>query len=930
MNNKQKFYSQLQNLYVGAKLDGKGGIAKLLQFKCQYFTQIKPLIESEIKKYFPDQSDAGLAELYDKLYTFFSSYITDGGSIYFSDTPAYKNVYAKVYFDTYDTALFYKTKDLYYVKSQIMYQTIENLTFNIEDKTSGVYFDFDASDYIPTNNNAKEKVLILFTGIKNFKLQFKVIEQSQLESELKSTIVDSKQPEQLKNCDNAEQYIIKINKNDIFSDYKSFYAINFLKNEKCRKAVITFCTQNEVIIKEDIVLRAINIYKKQNEVDYFIHKNAKGFLTEQFNLFIYNYLSSDVESLLEQKRLNNIRKIKQIAFTIIDYIAKFEDELKAIWNKPKFVRNIQYIVTLDKLVAKNFNLEKLLTHKGIEAQIKEWINLGIVSTNFSVNDINNKDISNKSKYQYLPFDTKHFDTEIKYSILTLFDNFDEECNGVLIKSENYQALNTILPKYKEQIDLIHIDPPYNAKHSEIYYSNNYKNSSWLSMIENRLQIAKYYMSRDSCLMIHIDEYEYERLKLLLDTLELDNLGTIIWDKRNPMGGSNRIANQHEYIICYSKGQIKLMSNKLHGKLILDKAKTLIKHNNDTINESVRLLFKEWITQQESFAGGEKVFSEIDNEGRVYSTTHMGAPEYRTDKKFFVPLIHPITGNPCPVPANGWSNTPEFMKTLLENNEIVFGVDETTQPRRKSYLDDKLLSECSSIIYNGSKGKREIDALGLKFAYNHPTNLYETLLFSIQNPNGYIMDFFAGSGTTAHAIINLNRQEKNGNRKYILTEMGEHFHSALLPRIKKVIYAKKWKEGQAQDNDGISHLIKYYALEQYEDVLDKSVYSGLLTQQVTNLHNYLLNYDFSNHEKLAFDGLSIDYTNEFNSIQYSFTKIYPDIDLWETLSNFYGYKIKKYHNENKVTFVSHDGSEITLDKNQITFDNMPELKQLIWW
>lgn len=175
MGNKQKFFSQLQNLYVGAKLDGKGGMANLLQFKCQYFEQIKPLIEAEIKKNFPDSSDSNLPELYEKLYTFFSSYLTDGGSIYFSDTPAYKNVYAKVYFDKEDTALFYKTKDLYYVKSQIMYQSVENLTFNHDNKAIGIYIDFDATDYTPTNNNTKEKVLILFAGIKNQKLQFKVI-----------------------------------------------------------------------------------------------------------------------------------------------------------------------------------------------------------------------------------------------------------------------------------------------------------------------------------------------------------------------------------------------------------------------------------------------------------------------------------------------------------------------------------------------------------------------------------------------------------------------------------------------------------------------------------------------------------------------------------------------------------------------------------
>lgn len=120
------------------------------------------------------------------------------------------------------------------------------------------------------------------------------------------------------------------------------------------------------------------------------------------------------------------------------------------------------------------------------------------------------------------------------------------------------------------------------------------------------------------------------------------------------------------------------------------------------------------------------------------------------------------------------------------------------------------------------------------------------------------------------------------------------------------------------------LFKYYELEQYEDALNKAIYN----YTDDNMAN--LSYDFSNNEKLAHAGLIIDYRDESNPIHYSFEKLYPDVDIWETISNFYGYKIKQYHSSNKVTYVTRDGREITLSKDKITFDNMPELKALIWW
>jgi adenine-specific DNA-methyltransferase len=159
-----------------------------------------------------------------------------------------------------------------------------------------------------------------------------------------------------------------------------------------------------------------------------------------------------------------------------------------------------------------------------------------------------------------------------------------------------------------------------------------------------------------------------------------------------------------------------------------------------------------------------------------------------------------------------------MKELLDKNEIVFGIDESTQPQRKIYLDFDKKKPISTVISSGRKGKTELEALGLSFSYAHPASLYEELTFSTTLTEGLIIDFFAGSGTTAHAVINLNREDE-GDRKFVLVEMGEHFHTVTKPRVQKVIYSKDWKDGKPSSREGSSHLFKYIRLESYEDALN---------------------------------------------------------------------------------------------------------------
>ena len=265
-----------------------------------------------------------------------------------------------------------------------------------------------------------------------------------------------------------------------------------------------------------------------------------------------------------------------------------------------------------------------------------------------------------------------------------------------------------------------------------------------------------------------------------------------------------------------------------------------------------------------------------------------------------------------------------MQELIDKNEIVFGIDESTQPQRKIYLNFESKKPVSTIISTGKKGKAELEALGLNFPYSHPTSLYEELIFATTPIASLALDYFAGSGTTAHAVINLNREDR-GRRKYVLIEVNDYFYTVTLPRVKKVVFSDKWKEGKTQaDGKGASHFCKYFALEQYEDTLRRAVYiNDSETEQPAFFDNPyespFASYVFLRDQKMT-DALAVDYEN--NKISVDFSKLYPDIDLAETLSCVKGKFIKSLTAES-VTFA--DGETVKFDELDYR-DVLP----LIWW
>lgn len=456
----QKFYNALKDVFVGAKVEGESGYINLMRIKSRYYEKgVFPKLQQDIEdalKPFPEFRE----ELFDKLYTFFSRYFSESGSIYFTMTRYHDSIYDKIYTDDKDVMLFWKTHMLYYVKTDRLFR-------NLDVELDGTKFSFDVSTLEHKKANEKREIIYEFKERKK-------------EGVLVFTVA----------------YSEKGRKTKIDEILKAL-----------KKQGVKACPEHSRRISEEVLEQAFRMFERQSEVDYFINKNAKAFLQEQFNLWLYQYVFSG-ESEWTETRIKQLQTLKAIVFKIIDFISQFEDELVKIWNKPKFVLNSNYVITLDRIASACHSdseesegeeslalIEKILTHKNFKSQIQEWQTLGIVDDGFTPSVILTRSDSEgeeslNPKYRHLPIDTKHF-KDLELEILGLFDHLDDALDGWLIKSENYQALNTILPKFRERVQTIYIDPPFNKEQdADYHYSVKYKDATWITLLANRLRLAK--------------------------------------------------------------------------------------------------------------------------------------------------------------------------------------------------------------------------------------------------------------------------------------------------------------------------------------------------------------------------------------------------------------------------------------------------------
>lgn len=561
-------------------------------------------------------------------------------------------------------------------------------------------------------------------------------------------------------------------------------------------------------------------YTARNTFDYFIHKDLDGFLRRELDFYIKNEVMhlDDVESETAPKveqYISKIKVIRRIAGKIIDFLAQLENFQKKLWLKKKFVVSSTYCVTLDRVPT-----ELYAEIAGHHAQWEKWRSIG----SWTGIDGTEDDLRNSP---HLMVDTALFAPQFQARLLQAFVSIDEDLDGVVVHGDNFQGLRLAEARFKSAVTDIYIDPPYNTDAAPIIYKNGFKDSSWLSLVANRVAASLPLQRGSTITCVTIDDVEMHRLQLMLEQqLGQEALG-VVAIKNNPAGRTATVgfSTCHEYALFFGDPSESRVGRLVHS----DAQKARYKEQDD------RGAF-EWTNFRK----------------------HGGANTFRTERpKQFYPIY--IHGQEIRIPDMRWDEARRQWEVLDEATEgeiTLFPIDEKERERIWDFgantareglkdLSVRLDSKGNPAVYR----KWRINSEGLlpqtiwdssrMSAAAYGTNLLsdmfgETHLFSFPKSlhavidclrvtgagasQRVVLDYYAGSGTTGHAVIEMNRID-GCRRKYLLMEQGDYLEAVIKSRIQKAVFARDWKGGRpVGDRAGISHAFKVVKIESYEDAL----------------------------------------------------------------------------------------------------------------
>ena len=611
-------------------------------------------------------------------------------------------------------------------------------------------------------------------------------------------------------------------------------------------------------------------YTRRNKSDYFIHKDLKTFLSRELDFYLKNEVLSldEMEAAGEDRAegwFQMMRIIKSVGGHIIDFLNQIENFQKMLWEKRKFVTETEYCITIG-----NIDESFYADIAGCDAQWAEWKELFGIDEDQTDLFTSDKDKMGKrveilKARPTLVLDTKHFDQDFVDRLLGSFDDLEEMTDGMLIHGENWQALNLLQECYREWVKCICIDPPYNTDSDDFLYKDSYKDSSWLSQQHQTLSISEALLTDTGSVFTFCDENEmHSYAPLLREVYGASNLvETIIWNKRVPKNDKG-IGNIHDFIFLICRDFLKRRSlnqsyNMRKDELediyeLVDRCKSQDMPLEDTQEELEKFYRKQ------GYDRGITLYHELDPTFKIWGKINMSWPNPKTEGPRYE-VISPVTGKPVPIPKKGWRWTEETYRNAEEQGPIYrlsdgsmmkgriwYAAKETTQPSSITYLDEVETFLLRSILSVKSDGSLALENLGLGelIDYPKPAPLIERLLFATGDTHGVVLDYFAGSGTTGHAVINLNRED-GGQRKFILIEVGEYFDTVLLSRIKKVVFSSEWKDCKPQcmatpeEAERSPRIVKYMRLESYEDALNNIEFDEASNQMALEFDDYLLKY-----------------------------------------------------------------------------------------
>ena len=785
--------------------------------------------------------------IFNHLYTFFSRYYEDGDFIprrRYSQTERYSIPY-----NGEEVYLHWANRDQYYVKSGDLFSTYRFKSLGIT-----VTFDLRNVDVEKDNVQGTKRFFLPLSAEVIYSPETAKIsipfEYRPLTDEEKALYRKQKKQDEIN--ETAETQILQ----HVSSDYNAYVALE------------------KRIDQITVLKKHLDIYTRRNTSDFFIHKDLNQFLSHELDIYIKNKvipLSDFILTSANLEWLETAQLVHHIATQIIDFLSQIEEFQKHLWLKKKFVLSTDYCLTLDRIPEELYPQIAQNT-----AQREEWKHL------FAIHEIDGNLVNSGydeplsvaflKENPNLVLDTRHFDEPFKDCLLAHVENLDNETDGLLIHGENFQSLNLLKEKYRGSVKAIYIDPPYNTDASAILYKNNYKDSSWLSLMADRITVSRELLTDNGSLCTAIDDVEASNLRHLLQHLfgKENELG-IVAVCSNP-GGRKRpkgIAPAHEYAMFFGAsdgsqvGRLEWTEKQLESYNNVDEKKRLFKWRplrksggpNARRAARPRLFYpifvkdsciripkiewsnttREWHLLEKPKLGETEVWP-IDEKDEEMTWSF----EVKTLKEMLaLSEISAKTGR------NGKISI-QFKRLLNEEGtlpttwwgKIEYSINEDEGDDWESRNTDQ---KKHSATAHGTGFLKNMLGDALSFPFPKSIYLVEDCLRVLSlSAADIVLDYFGGSGTTAHATINLNRQD-NGKRRYILIEMGHHFDTVLKPRIMKAIYAEKWKDAKPVSRESrLSHIIKYQRIESYEDVLNNIEFTereNSLFEE--NLFSYLL-------------------------------------------------------------------------------------------
>ncbi len=662
--------------------------------------KLKDLVGSD------SNSESHEEEVFSNLITFFSRYY-DGGD-FLSLRRYKKETFSPLPMNGEESKFHWANADQYYIKSA---ENFTNYAFLLEENDTNYRVRFELGDATTEQNNVKST---------SGKVRQFMLDQDKPVSERKGDFgqelvlhfqyqSDSKKRKQ-KDINLAT---VKTIAGFSSSDEKVQHIANW---EQWQARLLTFMPTEKNKTRTTLE-RYITDYTAKNTFDYFIHKDLNHFLTRELDFYIKNELfraedtvPDDVDDLEKQIITNEIVLKKTIAFKkiakkVITFLAQVEDFQKRIWLKKKFVIESNYCVTLDRVPVELYSIII-----GNEKQAKEWEELFVISeldgfsTPLTVEFLESN--------QYLVVDTAFYGNEFREALLQSFDNIDEQINGVICHSDNYQALRLLKARYSDEVKCVYIDPPYNTDVSSIPYKNNYRHSSWGTLMRDRLKELSNFMSDDSAIFVSIDKAERQMLEHNLDSVfgRENKVEELIWIQNTNDGRSPTYSTNHEYVEVYAKNKpaVEADFNMFREpKPGLEEVMSLVKSLNasyptiECIEAELSKLYSDhkkafktevvkqgldWETEKrnDSWKGiyaylraeyrdsngkyvpceqaeklGAYIWIYTESDWTIMSSDSKQSTTTKdvTHKNFrYYEPIHPVTGQPCKLSSRGWKGT----------------------------------------------------------------------------------------------------------------------------------------------------------------------------------------------------------------------------------------------------------------------------------